>query len=277
MALQTLIANAVTSVNDLLAAQTPPVTIEEGETLVVETLDKRALYAVEFTASETAPVFSSDDNSWLRVKNEKGFIMPKGLLNAWIYSNQDAEVQLSVLPASGGGGAASVSDGASTEAKQTLQITEAQTTNDSVGSKADAVATTDTGSFSIVALLKRGLQNWASLLAKIPVLGQKLKAGSMPVVLASDQEEIKTKTILKEANTTISVAVEDGTVSSGALSLYFYLNSAEGGAPTVNGFNLGDTAGVSFELPFNAGYFYGAINYVVPEGSSITIEERRAV
>ena len=39
-----------------------------------------------------------------------------------------------------------------------------------LGVKADAVATTDTGTFSVIALIKRGLQNWTSLLAKIPAL-----------------------------------------------------------------------------------------------------------
>ena len=46
-----------------------------------------------------------------------------------------------------------------------------------LGVKADAVATTDTGTFSVIALIKRGLQNWTSLLAKIPTL----VSGRIPV------------------------------------------------------------------------------------------------
>jgi len=46
-----------------------------------------------------------------------------------------------------------------------------------LGAKADAVATTDTGTFSVIALIKRGLQNWTSLLAKIPAL----VSGRIPV------------------------------------------------------------------------------------------------
>ena len=46
-----------------------------------------------------------------------------------------------------------------------------------LGAKADAVATTDTGTFSVIALIKRGLQNWTSLLAKIPTL----VSGRIPV------------------------------------------------------------------------------------------------
>lgn len=55
-----------------------------------------------------------------------------------------------------------------TEAKQDAQITEASTLNANVGAKADAAASTDTGSFSIIAFIKRGMQNWTTLLGKIP-------------------------------------------------------------------------------------------------------------
>ena len=46
-----------------------------------------------------------------------------------------------------------------------------------LGATNDAVATTDTGTFSVIALIKRGLQNWTSLLAKIPTL----VSGRIPV------------------------------------------------------------------------------------------------
>lgn len=45
------------------------------------------------------------------------------------------------------------------------------------GAKADAAATTDTGTFSVIALIKRGLQNWTTLLARIPALS----TGAVPV------------------------------------------------------------------------------------------------
>lgn len=55
------------------------------------------------------------------------------------------------------------------------------------GAVADAAATTDTGSFSLLAFVKRGLQNWTSLLAKLPAsLGAKLSAASLSVVPATD-------------------------------------------------------------------------------------------
>jgi len=39
-----------------------------------------------------------------------------------------------------------------------------------LGALADAAATTDTGSFSVIALIKRGLQNWTTLLGRVPAL-----------------------------------------------------------------------------------------------------------
>jgi hypothetical protein len=46
-----------------------------------------------------------------------------------------------------------------------------------IGSPGDTVATSDTGSFSLIAFVKRSLQNWASLLARIPTL----VAGRIPI------------------------------------------------------------------------------------------------
>lgn len=58
------------------------------------------------------------------------------------------------------------------------------------GASTDTAATSDTGTFSLIALLKRGLQNWTSILARIPVLGQALRISSLPVTIASDQTTI---------------------------------------------------------------------------------------
>jgi hypothetical protein len=46
-----------------------------------------------------------------------------------------------------------------------------------LGAKADSVASSDTGTFSVLAFIKRGLQNWTTLLAKIPTL----VSGRIPV------------------------------------------------------------------------------------------------
>jgi hypothetical protein len=49
--------------------------------------------------------------------------------------------------------------------------------DDLMGSRSDSAATTDTGTFSVLAFIKRGLQNWTTLLAKIPTL----VSGRIPV------------------------------------------------------------------------------------------------
>lgn len=58
---------------------------------------------------------------------------------------------------------------------------------EAVGAQADAAASSDTGTFSVVAFIKRALQNWTTLLARIPVLGQQVAGSSLPVVLPAAQ------------------------------------------------------------------------------------------
>jgi hypothetical protein len=67
--------------------------------------------------------------------------------------------------------------GAATEAKQDTGNTSLSNIDSNVGSKSDAAASTDTGTFSLIAFIKRGLQNWATLLERIPVL----VSGRIPV------------------------------------------------------------------------------------------------
>ncbi|MGJ3704658.1 hypothetical protein [Variovorax sp. AFSI2.2] len=72
-----------------------------------------------------------------------------------------AEVTISTAAGSGSSSAVTVADGA--DATQ--------------GDKDDAPAASDIGSFSIVAFIKRGMQNWTTLLARIPALS----TGAVPV------------------------------------------------------------------------------------------------
>ncbi|MBP3955399.1 hypothetical protein J8F10_08910 [Gemmata sp. G18] len=51
------------------------------------------------------------------------------------------------------------------------------TVNTNLGAQADTVASTDTGAFSLIALVKRGLQNGTNILAKLPTL----VSGRIPV------------------------------------------------------------------------------------------------
>lgn len=80
-----------------------------------------------------------------------------------------------VSGAVGGGGSGGTSD--TLESTQQLVKTAVQNIDVDLGAAADAAAATDTGAFSIVSLLKRGLQRWTTLLDRIPAL----VAGRIPV------------------------------------------------------------------------------------------------
>lgn len=102
--------------------------------------------------------------------------------------------QLLVSGATGGGGGGTSN---TTEVTQLAVKAAVEAVNSDLGAPADAVATTDTGTFSITALIKRGLQRWTSLLAILPAsLGAKASAASLPVVLASDQATLSVAPVL---------------------------------------------------------------------------------
>lgn len=68
-------------------------------------------------------------------------------------------------------------DGAATSAKQDTGNTSLASLLTGLGAPADTAATSDAGSFSLVALAKRALGNWTTLLTRIPAL----VSGRMPV------------------------------------------------------------------------------------------------
>jgi hypothetical protein len=83
--------------------------------------------------------------------------------------------------ASGGGGGGTVTANAGTNLNTSALALEtggnlaAVSTN--LGAQADSAATTDTGSFSLMGFVKRALQNWTTLLGRIPAL----VSGRIPV------------------------------------------------------------------------------------------------
>jgi hypothetical protein len=77
--------------------------------------------------------------------------------------------------------------GAATSALQTTGNTSLGNLDTDLGAVADAAASSDTGSFSVLAFIKRAMQNWTTLLARTPALGAAVTAASTPVSIASDQ------------------------------------------------------------------------------------------
>lgn len=85
----------------------------------------------------------------------------------------------STLPVSVSGGA--------TESNQTTGNTSLNNIDTDLGAKNDAVASSDTGTFSLIAFIKRGLQNWTTLLSRLPsALGQTSASNSLGVTLSNE-------------------------------------------------------------------------------------------
>lgn len=76
----------------------------------------------------------------------------------------------------------------------------------------DSVATTDTGSFSVIAFIKRALQNWTTLLARVPAQGQAVAGSSLPVVLPTAQVTSLTGSLTDGTQ----IAIAKGAAASGA-------------------------------------------------------------
>jgi len=88
-----------------------------------------------------------------------------------------ASVAASMPVSTGGGGGSGGGDGA---------VTIADGADVTQGAKAQTAATNDSGSWSIVQLIKRGLGNWTALLDRVPAIGRKTASESIPVVMPSD-------------------------------------------------------------------------------------------
>ena len=104
-------------------------------------------------------------------------------LNASLSATPGTSRITAVLRGSMGGAVSNTVGSPTSEAITTQRADGADATQ---GAKADAAATTDTGTFSLIALFKR-------LLGKTPALGVAASAAAVPVVLASDDAQIGTK------------------------------------------------------------------------------------
>lgn len=82
----------------------------------------------------------------------------------------DAQLRATAVPVSGPltSGDLEFNTGALTAKTQRVTLATDGPLVTAVGQQADAAATTDTGTFSVIAFIKRGLQNWTTLLARIP-------------------------------------------------------------------------------------------------------------
>lgn len=162
----------------------------------------------------------------------------------------DSDGRLVVSGGVGGGGGSSDT----TEATQQLVKTAVQAIDADIGAPADAAATTDAGTFSLIALVKR-------LLGKLPAsLGIKTSAASLPVVLASDQATLTVAPVL-----TAGGHISATTAASGTGYVAFAAQACK--QLTIcngSGVDIGVTvAGAGVEVPVFAGTymtFFGITN-----------------
>jgi len=123
-----------------------------------------------------------------------------------------------------------------------------------IGAQADAAATTDAGTFSLIALVKR-------LLGKLPSsLGIKTSAASLPVVLASDQATLTVAPVLTSGgHLSVSTAVSGTGYTAFAAQACKQLTICNG-----SGVDIGVTVGgAGVEVPVFAGTymtFFGITN-----------------
>lgn len=119
-------------------------------------------------------------------------------------ANRVVLVDLSGDPvAPGGGGGGGSSD--TTEATQLLVKAAVQNIDSDIGAPADAAASSDTGTFSLIALIKRGLGNWTTLLGRVPALVN----SRTPV----DTDRV-TKQLIDAASSTVTYVCEASSVSA---------------------------------------------------------------
>lgn len=157
-----------------------------------------------------------------------------------------------LMGGAGGGGQANALTDAQLRAAAVVVSAPALTNIDAdLGAMADAPATSDTGSFSLIALIKRGLQNWTTLLARVPTLGQKSASVSAPVVIASDQSAVR---VLSSVPNASSGTVLGLTTSATGATYTAFGSQACTGLDVVN--NTGTTieyrrggAGTAMQIP----------------------------
>ena len=138
-----------------------------------------------------------------------------------------------------------------------------------LGAKADAVASTDTGTFSVIAFIKRGLQNWTTLLAKIPAL----VSGRIPVDGSGVTQPVSgTITAAQATAANLNATVVQGTATNLRTAAEVYT----GGNPVSasNALTIKTTNAYGSNSPVvSVGYYQSGANGVlqVSDGSGLPV------
>ncbi|NML24338.1 hypothetical protein [Zoogloea dura] len=150
-------------------------------------------------------------------------------------------------PALSGGAVPVAVAGVATADRQDTQIA-------AIGAPADGAAAADDSAVGIIALIKRGLARWTTLLGRLPTaLGAKTAANSFPVVIASDQAAVGVAPQLSSGGHIAAQTAVSGTTytafASQACKQLTILNGT--------GVDIGVTVGgAGVEVPVLAGTYY---------------------
>lgn len=96
-----------------------------------------------------------------------------------------------------------------------------EATNTALGTPSDVAASSDTGTFSIISFIKRAIQNWTTLLSRIPTLGTKIASASLPVIqsIESASGSITTQNLVPTGAATAGSAVEISVIGSSTVTI----------------------------------------------------------
>lgn len=127
-------------------------------------------FATGATGTPTFPLTPDADTS-VQVSNFPATQPVSGTVTANTGLTQpltDTQLRAAAVPVSAA--TLPLPSGAATSALQTTGNTSLASIDADLGLTTDAAATSDTGTFSLIALVKRALTNWTTLLARIPAL-----------------------------------------------------------------------------------------------------------
>lgn len=173
---------------------------------------------------------------------------------ASVTANAGTNLNTSALAIETGGNLTSIAGTNTTMAVRGQQISAQSTSvvlssdgpfSTSIGSATDTVATSDTGTFSLLAFIKRGLQNWTALLAKVPTQNAD---GGMPVHV----NNVFTPTGSSGSGTTSSTVNTSTTALAANPTRQFLLFTNAGTAGTIYVNISGQTASITSGIPIQA-------------------------
>ena len=131
--------------------------------------------------------------------------------------------------------------------KVSTENTASTNTSTAVGMPADSVATTDTGTFSVIALLKRALSNWTTLFTRLPVA---TTPGLVPVEVLGQIGEPKVLAI-GAASVNIALTATTRRVSIRSTVEAFYSVGSASQVATATKHHIGEGERLDFAVPAN--------------------------